>query len=128
MLAASGRHRLFLDADNSALVEEDFNESTYTGARISALWDINDNWSALLSFQRQEIESDGVFFADPDLGAPNVERFSPDSIQDDFDNAVATGGRGTPWSVVIGANGQTFPLSGAQPIAAVQQLIQLAGQ
>jgi protein-disulfide isomerase len=49
-------------------------------------------------------------------------------IIDDFDNAVATGGRGTPWSVVVGPDGQTFSLSGAQPLAAVQQLIELASQ
>ena len=47
-------------------------------------------------------------------------------IQDDVDNAVATGGRGTPWSVVIGANGETFPLSGAQPYSAVKQLIDIS--
>lgn len=48
------------------------------------------------------------------------------NVQEDIDNAVATGGRGTPWSVVVGPNGKTFPLSGAQPAAAVQQVIELA--
>ncbi len=76
----------FLNADNTALVEDDFNETTYTGGRISAMWDFNDNWNALVSYQHQEIESDGVFFADPSVGDLKVERFSPDSIQDDFDN------------------------------------------
>ena len=49
-------------------------------------------------------------------------------IEDDIQNAIATGGRGTPWSVVIAPNGKTFPLNGAQPVAAVEQLIKLAGQ
>ena len=49
-------------------------------------------------------------------------------IQDDIANAVETGGRGTPWSVIIGPNGQTFPLNGAQPYASVKQLIDLALQ
>ncbi|MAZ30172.1 disulfide bond formation protein DsbA [bacterium] len=49
-------------------------------------------------------------------------------IQDDVDNAIATGGRGTPWSIVVAPNGKTFPLNGAQPLAAVQQLIGLASQ
>jgi len=49
-------------------------------------------------------------------------------IQEDVDNAIATGGRGTPWSVVIAANGKTFPLSGAQPKQAVIQLINIAKQ
>ena len=47
-------------------------------------------------------------------------------IQDDTDNAVATGGRGTPWSVVIGPDGTTYPLNGAQPYSAVKQIIDLA--
>lgn len=47
-------------------------------------------------------------------------------IQDDIRNAIDTGGTGTPWSIVIGPNGETFPLSGAQPYAAVKQLIDLA--
>ena len=51
-----------------------------------------------------------------------------DHIAADIQNAVETGGRGTPWSVVIAPNGKTFPLNGAQPVAAVEQLIKLAGQ
>lgn len=49
-------------------------------------------------------------------------------IQSDVENAIATGGRGTPWSIVVGENGKTFPLSGAQPISQVNQLIDLASQ
>jgi protein-disulfide isomerase len=47
-------------------------------------------------------------------------------VQEDVDNAIATGGRGTPWSVVIGPNGNTFPLNGAVPAATIQQVIELA--
>ncbi len=47
-------------------------------------------------------------------------------IQDNIDNAVASGGRGTPWSVVIGPNGDTYPLSGAQSAASIKQLIEIA--
>lgn len=49
-------------------------------------------------------------------------------IEADIQNAVETGGRGTPWSVVIAPNGKTFPLNGAQPFEAVVQLIELAKQ
>ena len=49
-------------------------------------------------------------------------------VQDDIDNAIATGGRGTPWSIIVTPNGNTFPLSGAQPYGAVKQLIDLALQ
>ncbi len=49
-------------------------------------------------------------------------------IQDDLDNAILTGGNGTPWSIVVTASGKKYPLSGAQPYAAVKQLIELALQ
>lgn len=49
-------------------------------------------------------------------------------IQDDLDNAITTGGNGTPWSIVITKSGKKFPLSGAQPYEAVRQLIELALQ
>ena len=47
-------------------------------------------------------------------------------IQDDLDNATATGGNGTPWSIILSASGKKYPLSGAQPYEAVKQLIELA--
>lgn len=47
-------------------------------------------------------------------------------IKADMANATETGGRGTPWSVLIAPNGKTFPINGAQPLASVEQLIELA--
>ena len=76
----------FLEADNSSLVEENFNETEYRGVRVSASWDINDAWSLLVSHQAQDLESDGVFFADPDLGDLEIQRFSEDRIEDSFGN------------------------------------------
>jgi protein-disulfide isomerase len=48
-----------------------------------------------------------------------------DHIAADFQNAVDTGGRGTPWSVVIGSDGKVLPLNGAQPQSAIEQIINL---
>lgn len=47
-------------------------------------------------------------------------------IEDEVQNATATGGNGTPWSIVVSKSGKKYPLSGAQPIDAVKQLIDLA--
>lgn len=62
--------------------------------------------------------------------APFVECFESERtdslVQADIDNAIATGGRGTPWSVVIGPTGKTYPVNGALPAAAIEQIIQLA--
>lgn len=49
-------------------------------------------------------------------------------VADDTADAQVAGLQGTPYSVVIAQDGQKFPLSGAQPYAAVKQLIDLALQ
>ena len=49
-------------------------------------------------------------------------------VADDLADAQTSGGNGTPWSIVIAQNGKKFPLSGAQPYAAVKTLIELASQ
>lgn len=49
-------------------------------------------------------------------------------IEDHVQNAITTGGRGTPWSIVVGQNGKKYPLSGAQPYESVKQLIDLASK
>jgi protein-disulfide isomerase len=47
-------------------------------------------------------------------------------VEEDFNNAIATGGRGTPWSILMAPNGTTFPINGAQPLSAIEQLIEIA--
>lgn len=47
-------------------------------------------------------------------------------IAEDIQEAIATGGRGTPWSLVVSRSGKVYPLSGAQPYAATRQLIEMA--
>lgn len=49
-------------------------------------------------------------------------------IEEHVQNAQATGGNGTPWSIVVAKNGKKYPLNGAQPYASVKQLIDLALQ
>lgn len=47
-------------------------------------------------------------------------------IEADRQNAVNSGGNGTPWSIVVSKRGKKYPLSGAQPYAAVKQLVDIA--
>ncbi len=49
-----------------------------------------------------------------------------DHIEADVRDATASGGTGTPYSVVIAANGETFPLNGAQPYAALKSIVEMA--
>ena len=67
--------------------EDNINETQYRGGRLSALWDINENWSANASVMQQTLDSDGVFFADPNLGDMEIQRFSDDKIEDEFTNS-----------------------------------------
>ena len=45
-------------------------------------------------------------------------------INDDIENAMATGGRGTPWSIIV-TEDKELPLNGAQPYEAVSQIIEI---
>ena len=78
----------FKEANNSDLVEDDFNDAKYEGFRLATLVDLNDDWSLLLGYGHQDLDTDGVFQADPNLGtkSPSVQRYSPESLEDSFDN------------------------------------------
>jgi protein-disulfide isomerase len=49
-------------------------------------------------------------------------------VDEDLQNAYDTGGRGTPWSIIVSKSGKMYPLSGAQPYAAVKRLVESALQ
>lgn len=82
----------FLSADNSGLVKKDFNDTQYAGFRATALWEVSPDWTVTLAHSRQSIESDGVFFVDPELDIDNLEiqRFEEDRLEDNFSNTSWT--------------------------------------
>jgi protein-disulfide isomerase len=49
-----------------------------------------------------------------------------DKIASDLENFMETGGRGTPWSILVTESGEKFPINGAQPAAAISQIIEAA--
>ena len=73
-----------------AIVKEDVNSSTYEGFRASIKHELNDNWDALVTLATQTIDADGVFFVDPTLGDLEIQRFTNDSIEDEYDNQSFT--------------------------------------
>lgn len=79
-----------LESNNQSLVEENFNDATYAGFRLSGLYEFNDDWNLTVSHSQQRIESDGVFFTDPDLDDLEIQRFAPDNIEDDYSNTAWT--------------------------------------
>ena len=89
-LAALDSNVTFLAADNANLVEENFNDTSYTGFRASGKWEFGDDWSITIGHARQWIESDGVFFTDPELDEFEIQRFEEDRLDDDFNNTSWT--------------------------------------
>ena len=49
-----------------------------------------------------------------------------DKVQADLDEAIAAGGRGTPYSVLVTKSGEKFPINGAQPYEIIKQVIDTA--
>ena len=88
---ASGSAVRYEAANNGALVESDFNDSYYKGARISGSYALtpDERWmledvDVLVQHTVQELGSDGVFDFDPEVGDLNVERYFPDRLSDEF--------------------------------------------
>ncbi|MEM6626385.1 MAG: TonB-dependent receptor [Pseudomonadota bacterium] len=80
----------FIPADNTNIAEKDFNDTVYAGFRISGQYDFNSDWSLLVSHAQQQIDSEGVFFSDPDLDDYDIQRFSEDDVEDSYHNTSWT--------------------------------------
>jgi outer membrane receptor protein involved in Fe transport len=80
----------FISANNSSIVEKNFNDTTYSGFRLGGFYEYNADWNLLVTHSQQQLDSDGVFFADPELDEYQIQRFSDDSLQDDFHNTSWT--------------------------------------
>ena len=72
----------FVTIDNAAIAEENFNDTTTTGARAMLKVDLNENWTVTPSVTYQDQHSTGWFNHDPDdVGDLQVKRYA----KDDFD-------------------------------------------
>jgi outer membrane receptor protein involved in Fe transport len=80
----------FLASDNGNRTEEDFNDTFYSGFRLAGTYLINADWSLQLAHMQQQLDSDGVFFSDPELGDYDVSRYQNDELDDEFDNTAWT--------------------------------------
>jgi iron complex outermembrane receptor protein len=82
--------------NNSALVDNNINPVTYQGTRVQALYQFNEDWSALIAQSYQNIEAKGVFaeMAADSLGKPQpdltVQLFNPSYNKDRFENTALT--------------------------------------
>ncbi len=53
-------------ANNASLLQNNTNPVDYEGARLSALYKINDDWKVLLQQNYQDVQADGYFYTYPD--------------------------------------------------------------
>ncbi len=91
--------------NNGDVAEKDFNPATYTGARVEAQWDINSEWSLLITESLQNLETRGQSQTYPigsdfqKLGPLETTSFTPSFDKDRFES--------TAWTV----HGKIGPLS-----------------
>jgi len=82
--------------NNYAIAANAINPVTYQGLRVSALWALNDDWSALLVQSYQAMEADGVFYQMPNssdgvaLPRQSVTLFNDSYNKDRFENTALT--------------------------------------
>ncbi len=90
--------------NNIALVEDDFNDAVYRGARVSAKIALGEDWELIPQFMTQALDVDGVFDHSPPsianldsesagsrvVGDLKVQRFFPDFLDDDFSQLSLT--------------------------------------
>ena len=82
--------------NNANLVANAINPVTYEGLRLSALWNIHDDWHALLAQSYQSMNAQGVFYEMPKSsdGVPlpqqSVTLFNPSYNKDRFENTALT--------------------------------------
>lgn len=91
-------------ANNFAIARKAQNPTTYTGARISLAYKINDDWDILIAQSLQNLDADGIS-AQYDIGSDfqtlqprQITAFTPSYDKDKFEN--------TSWTV----NGKLGPL------------------
>ncbi|MAD18471.1 MAG: TonB-dependent receptor [Alteromonadaceae bacterium] len=71
--------------ENDALVEDDFNDAVYSGARFGLSYIINEDWDLLVQHTQQTLSTEGVFSYDPNLdGETSTNRFVPEDNDDEF--------------------------------------------
>lgn len=81
----------FLEADNSGLIEDNFNDTIYSGFRLSGVYEIDEDGKILVSHSRQRLDSEGVFFTDPNLEDDySIQRYEDDNFEDSFQNTSWT--------------------------------------
>jgi len=82
--------------NNGSTAGKDSNPLTYTGARFSALYDINNDWNVLITESFQNMDAEGMFAEYPigsnfqPLQPLQVTEFAPSYDKDKYENTAWT--------------------------------------
>ena len=71
-------------ARNDALVQDNWNEANYRGARFGFVHAFNEDWDLLVQHTAQTLEAEGSFIVEPNLGEDASAKFSPEYNRDEF--------------------------------------------
>jgi iron complex outermembrane receptor protein len=83
-------------ANNGPVQGTATNPVDYVGARLSALWKINDDWDLLVQQNYQDLQADGYFYAYPTgtngaaLGKYQINAFAPAYSKDRYESTAWT--------------------------------------
>jgi len=73
--------------DNSASIEDRWNDADIIGGRVHLLWEMNDSWSTTFSFHTQTTEAGAGNYYDPFVGDLQVVRFHDEWQKEEFNMA-----------------------------------------
>ncbi|MEM1411160.1 MAG: TonB-dependent receptor [Pseudomonadota bacterium] len=73
--------------DNSAIVEDNYNEYELTGGRGSLLWNITDNWEVIVALIAEQNSSEGAWGDDTNLPDNQHALFHKENRDDEWWNA-----------------------------------------
>jgi len=85
-----------VQVNNQSTAQKDFNPVTYTGARLSAAYKIDEDWDILIAQSLQNLEADGLSSQYPvgsdfqPLAPLQVTTFTPSYVKDKFENTSWT--------------------------------------
>jgi iron complex outermembrane receptor protein len=71
--------------DNSASMEDKWNDADVYGGRIHLLWEMNDSWSTTFSYHNQQSDSGAGNYYDPNVGDLQVVRFHNEWREEKFE-------------------------------------------
>ena len=78
------------DYRNDNVAEENWNSADFTNLRVSARWDINDEWSATGAYHYGKTDSQGNTGYNPFVGDLQTIRFVKDTSESEWDIASLT--------------------------------------